>query len=137
MKYNIRKEALTCIQEYLNTTDTVRYGFSKEETDVIFPTMASLFDFGHLKYGSTRPPGPNYEWLREMARRDQVQARNMALTHKDLLKKLMHEYQAAESGQQRHSLFSTPIGSMTGYQFEEYLKEIGILKPTRDAGKNE
>lgn len=128
MNYVIKAAALVTIEKHLENTDTVGYGFSKEETDIVFPTMASLFDFGHIKYGSTRNPGPNYEWLREAVKRDPVLARKMATMYKAQLKKLVDEYRIDEAGQHRHRLFNTSIGNMTGYQFEQYLKEIGILK---------
>lgn len=132
MNPRIKPEALSAVEQYLETIKTAtfdRYGFSSEETDVIFPAIVSLLNFGHRKYGSSsNPKGPgNHQWLSQKINGDPTAAREIAGDMNDHLMRLLNEYRHDEVAEIRDNLFKTPIGNMTGYQFEIYLREIGIL----------
>ncbi|WP_128546710.1 hypothetical protein [Larkinella soli] len=133
MTPEIRDEHLTTLEHYLAAIATTEFAqiqnrneFSAQETDTVFPAMRMLLEYGHNKFGS-RQGQVNYAFMHDILRDDFDQARDIARRQSELLSYLIGCYRNDKTEEVCHRLFSKRIAEMTGYEFQEYLKQIGVI----------
>lgn len=108
------------------------YSFSNEEINVIFPLVVDLFKSAEDLLTDEEKNGGegriiNFGSIANNISGSPREVWRATNFHVDLLIKVLDYYRMKQKGVRKHQLFNTALANMTGYEFQEYLREIGLL----------
>ncbi|MFD2936293.1 hypothetical protein [Spirosoma flavum] len=135
--YELSENELSDITKYLGelqngayTQQLISQSFTSEETDHLFPLITRLLNYGHQTEGSgsDQSDSPNYKGIIDAISLNMDYARKLASQRPFILTTLISKYRKVTKEKKRNDLLSMKIVDMTGYQFQNYLKEIGLIK---------
>ncbi|WP_428658881.1 hypothetical protein [Runella sp.] len=122
MNRTITTENLDYLNEYLLDLTDAESDVTGFNTKELILTARELINFWKAYEGKS--PSLDYQKL-DMALSGSF--KNAFINYKDIYRSLIAEYPAAVKRQKIKDLMSMRIGDMTGYQFEELLKQLGLI----------
>lgn len=136
MKPKISEPEVNAVLDYIEQyedqphTHTFKEDFTADETDVVFPAIVKLLLYGANKEPKTPEPGKVRIWhMYAMVKdNDYNYAKEIVSKQAPLLRQLLTDYQSELEKDVKDELFLKKLGDMTGYEFQEYALQIGLIK---------
>ena len=135
MRTKIKHEELEAVTTYLqqNGGKVINPSLPGEppsyESKSVFPVIVKL-----MKYAATEHPDQiayrdmNYKHIAyQVEGNDMIMGTLVREAHSSI-QGLIESYRSEENAEKKNNLFQTRISDMTGYEFQDYLKYIGVIK---------
>ena len=135
MRTKIKDEELNAVSDYLRDKGGIEAEFnphgeySTHETGVVFPAIRKL-----IKYAVDKHPNEigtrdqSYKYMSEWMEKNDPYVRTLVVESHHNISALIANYKLEANAEKRDALFQVKISDMTGYQFQEYLRHIGLIK---------